>query len=74
MSHSMMASINEDLKKIPFENKLTTPRHFLNFHSERNNKLNFTYLLLKFTSARIESSVRQKLDAKVVKTELKNSF
>ena len=29
---------------------------------------------LKLTSARIESSVRQKLDAKVVKTELKNSF
>ena len=55
-------------------NKEDATTHLHNFHSERHNKLNFTYRKLPIhfdPFGRCKSSVRQKLAAKVVKTELK---
>ena len=62
------------MKLVDEENRLRTLAQFVcmcNFVQLITTSLTASW---QFTSARIESSVTQKLDAKVVKTELKNSF
>ena len=47
MSHSM-ASNKEDFTRIPIENKLTSPRQLVNFHSKRHNKSHFNTATRQF--------------------------
>ena len=58
--------IRKTLKRIPIENKLISPRQLVNFHSKRHEKVTYRKLAIHFGQCK---SSRQKLAAKVVKTE-----
>ena len=70
MSHSIALN----LKRISLENELISLRQLHNFHSNRYKKvtstLTATELAIHFGQGACKSSVRQKLAANVVKTEL----
>lgn len=72
MSHGMVS--NQEELKTAIEDKLILPKQLDNFHRKRYEIVQNREKLAQFGSSFRGESSRQKLPAKVVKTELDQSF